>query len=134
MKFRDSGVAERPKVVFNVPHQEYVTWIHLDANRYAEASAGVAVSASPAGPFRVVRIFILFPSTTTDKIGADSGAARRRASGAGPIATWRSSATTTAGCMLLFMPRRRNWTLYVVRFRTPNEYMQDLRVACLCRV
>ncbi len=31
--------------------------MHLDANRYADASAGVAVSLSPTGPFAVVRIF-----------------------------------------------------------------------------
>ena len=55
--FRDRGVAERPKVIHNARTGKYVMWIHLDANRYFEASAGVAVSDSPAGPFRVVRIF-----------------------------------------------------------------------------
>jgi hypothetical protein len=55
--FRDRGVAERPKVIHNARTGRYVMWIHLDANRYFEASAGVAVSESPTGPFRVVRIF-----------------------------------------------------------------------------
>jgi len=56
-QFRDGGVAERPKVIYNRRTRQYVMWMHLDANRYQEASAGVAVSASPDGPFRVVRIF-----------------------------------------------------------------------------
>ena len=55
--FRDRGVAERPKVLRNPRTGKYVMWIHLDANRYQEASAGVAVSESPTGPFRMVRIF-----------------------------------------------------------------------------
>jgi hypothetical protein len=55
--FRDRGVAERPKVIHNTRTGRYVMWMHLDANRYFEASAGVAVSDSPTGPFRVVRIF-----------------------------------------------------------------------------
>lgn len=56
-RFRGAGVAERPKVVHDARRHRYVMWVHLDANRYADASAGVAVSDSPAGPFRVVRIF-----------------------------------------------------------------------------
>jgi hypothetical protein len=55
--FRDRGVAERPKVIHNARTGQYVMWMHLDANRYQEASAGVAVADAPAGPFRVVRIF-----------------------------------------------------------------------------
>lgn len=56
-RYRDAGVAERPKAIFNRATGQYVMWMHLDANRYADASAGVAVSRSPTGPFAVVRIF-----------------------------------------------------------------------------
>jgi hypothetical protein len=56
-QFRDRGVAERPKVIYNARTKQYVMWMHLDANRYADASAGVAVSNSPVGPFRLVRVF-----------------------------------------------------------------------------
>jgi hypothetical protein len=56
-RYRDGGVAERPKVIFNRSTGRYVMWMHLDANRYADASAGVAVSRFPEGPFSVVRIF-----------------------------------------------------------------------------
>lgn len=55
--FRDGGVAERPKVVYNRRTGKYVMWMHLDANRYQEASAGVAVADRPAGPFRLARVF-----------------------------------------------------------------------------
>ncbi len=56
-RFRDTGVAERPKVIYNARTHRYVMWMHLDADHYTDASAGVAVSDSPTGPFRVVRIF-----------------------------------------------------------------------------
>ena len=57
LRYRDGGVAERPKVIYNQATRRYVMWMHLDANRYADASAGVATSISPTGPFAVVRIF-----------------------------------------------------------------------------
>ena len=55
--FRDRGVAERPKVLYNRRTKRYVMWMHLDANRYQEASAGVAVAERPEGPFRMVKVF-----------------------------------------------------------------------------
>ena len=48
--FRDRGVVERPKVLYNARTRQYVMWMHLDANRYQEAMAGVAVAQSAAGP------------------------------------------------------------------------------------
>jgi len=56
-RFGDRGVAERPKVLYNALTRRYVMWMHLDANRYTDASAGVAVADAPTGPFHVVRIF-----------------------------------------------------------------------------
>ena len=55
--FRDRGVVERPKVLYNARTRQYVMWMHLDANRYQEAMAGVAVAQSPTGPFRLLRAF-----------------------------------------------------------------------------
>jgi len=55
--FRDRGVVERPKVLYNARTRQYVMWMHLDANRYQEAVAGVAVATSATGPFRFVRSF-----------------------------------------------------------------------------
>jgi beta-xylosidase len=54
-QFRDRGVCERPKVLYNRKTKKFVMWMHLDDRGYAEASAGVAVSDSPTGPFRFLR-------------------------------------------------------------------------------
>jgi Glycosyl hydrolases family 43 len=51
-QFRDDGVCERPKVLFNRATGKYVMWMHLDSKDYSAASAGVAVADKPAGPFR----------------------------------------------------------------------------------
>lgn len=45
-------VLERPKVVFNPRSKQFVMWMHIDSEDYQYARAGVAVSASPTGPFR----------------------------------------------------------------------------------
>ena len=50
-EFRDSGMVERPKVIFNPRTRRYVMWMHLDDAGYHAASAGIATSATPAGPF-----------------------------------------------------------------------------------
>ena len=54
-EFRDSGVVERPKVLYNAATRKFVMWMHLDDRLYAVASAGIAVADSPAGPFQFVR-------------------------------------------------------------------------------
>ncbi|MDE6587149.1 MAG: family 43 glycosylhydrolase [Paramuribaculum sp.] len=48
---------ERPKVVFNPKTGKYVMWFHheLKGRGYDAAHYGVAVSESPAGPFRLLR-------------------------------------------------------------------------------
>jgi len=50
--FRDNGVCERAKVLYNAATRKYVMWMHLDNGDYTVASAGVAVSGTPTGPFR----------------------------------------------------------------------------------
>ncbi|MEI8114699.1 MAG: NPCBM/NEW2 domain-containing protein [Bacteroidia bacterium] len=52
LMFQDSGVCERPKVLYNAKTHKYVMWMHLDANQYTVATAGVAVSDSPSGKFK----------------------------------------------------------------------------------
>lgn len=46
-----SQVIERPKVIYNAKTGKFVMWMHIDSPDYAKASAGVAVSNSPTGPF-----------------------------------------------------------------------------------
>ena len=44
-------VCERPKVIYNTDTKEFVMWMHIDSADYTKARAGVAISASPTGPF-----------------------------------------------------------------------------------
>jgi beta-xylosidase len=43
---------ERPKVIYNRRTRQFVMWMHVDFGGYKYARAGVAVSDSPAGPYR----------------------------------------------------------------------------------
>jgi len=49
-----SKVVERPKVVFNARTGKFVMWMHIDTLNYEAARAGVAISDTPAGPFRYI--------------------------------------------------------------------------------
>jgi hypothetical protein len=55
--FRDSGVVERPKVMYNAATRKFVMWMHLDDRLYSVASAGVATADGPVGPFHFLRSF-----------------------------------------------------------------------------
>src|ERR1700744_5232312 len=50
-------VLERPKVIYNEKTRQYVMWMHIDTASYAAARSGVAVSDSPAGPFKYLGSF-----------------------------------------------------------------------------
>ncbi|KAK4346668.1 hypothetical protein RND71_033007 [Anisodus tanguticus] len=45
------NVLERPKVIYNEKTGKYVMWMHIDDTNYTKASAGVAISDFPTGPF-----------------------------------------------------------------------------------
>ena len=47
-------VIERPKVIYNETTGKFVMWMHIDNHDYGKASAGVAVSDSPTGPFTYI--------------------------------------------------------------------------------
>lgn len=50
-------VMERPKVIYNEKTKKYVMWFHKDGEgvgTYKLAQTGIAVSDSPAGPFKLV--------------------------------------------------------------------------------
>lgn len=55
-----SAIIERPKLLYNEKTKQYVLWFHADGpteestSSYAAASAGVAVSDSPFGPYRFI--------------------------------------------------------------------------------
>ncbi len=46
-----SMVIERPKVIYNESTGKFVMWMHIDNYNYSKATAGVAISDSPAGNF-----------------------------------------------------------------------------------
>ena len=49
-------VVERPKVVYNDNTGKFVMWMHIDNANYWQATAGVAVSDSPTGPFTFIAV------------------------------------------------------------------------------
>ncbi|HEX8545679.1 MAG TPA: glycoside hydrolase family 43 protein, partial [Cytophagaceae bacterium] len=51
------AVLERPKVIYNRKTKKFVMWMHLDANTYTVAQAGVAIADKPEGPFKFVNSF-----------------------------------------------------------------------------
>ncbi|MDR1099312.1 MAG: glycoside hydrolase family 43 protein [Treponema sp.] len=51
-----SRVCERPKVIYNPKNKNFALWMHLDNKDYTFARAGVAVSASPTGPFEFLAV------------------------------------------------------------------------------
>jgi len=63
-KFQDTGVCERPKVLFNAKTRKFVMWMHLDAANYSVSAAGVATADLPEGPFTFVRAFRPRPEST----------------------------------------------------------------------
>ncbi len=54
---QDGSVLERPKVIYNEKTGKYVMWMHLDANQYSTAEAGVAISDAPTGSFKFLKTF-----------------------------------------------------------------------------
>lgn len=51
------NVIERPKVIYNALTRKFVMWLHQDSPDYQAARAGVAVSDTPAGPFKYLGSF-----------------------------------------------------------------------------
>lgn len=52
---RADCVCERPKVIYNEQTKKFVMWMHLDDADYYCAKAGVAISDTPQGPFKMIR-------------------------------------------------------------------------------
>ena len=109
-EFRDQGVCERPKVLYNQHTRKYVMWMHLDDKEYLASQAGVAVSESPAGPFRFVRAFR--PIRFDTEYGANDRARQKELGG-----TYRDMNLfqDDDGRAYAFYSSEGNWTMYVVR-------------------
>ncbi len=75
----DRCVVERPKVLYNDSTGKYVMWFHADgyypgnpSGNYAKGRAGVAISDSPAGPFKLLGTYILASDPALTDHGFDS--------------------------------------------------------------
>jgi hypothetical protein len=53
------SIMERPKVIYNKNTQQFIMWFHLElkGKGYSAARAGVAVSNTPAGPYKFIKSF-----------------------------------------------------------------------------
>lgn len=79
-----SAIIERPKLIYNEKTKQYVLWFHADGptetsdSSYAAASAGVAVSDSPFGPYRFIDRYRLnvCPEDQEDMYPSSKGMAR----------------------------------------------------------
>lgn len=62
---KNNCVIERPKMLYNEKNDNYVIWFHADGRTptndadYGKAKAGVAVSDSPTGPFKLLGTYKL---------------------------------------------------------------------------
>lgn len=111
---------ERPKVIFNARTSQYVMWMHLEQGRYHFASAGIATSDKPAGPFTFLRY--TRPITNDFGFKADDPNHQREFGG-----TFRdvNLFVDDDGRAYVFYASEDNWTMYVVRlnaeFSGPEE-------------
>lgn len=68
----DRCIMERPKVIYNEATDKYVLWFHADGHtpestsNYGKAQAGVAISDTPYGPFKLVGTYDLYYSQEVD--------------------------------------------------------------------
>lgn len=73
----DRSVMERPKVIYNEKTGKYVMWFHSDGRTpssggsYGRARAGIAVSDSATGPFKLVSTVRLYAAEHVKDHGTD---------------------------------------------------------------
>jgi hypothetical protein len=119
-EFRETGICERAKVLYNRATRKFVMWMHLDDEKYHVASAGVAVAARPEGPY----VFLKKLRPVKYDFGAKPDDPNREAELGG---TYRDMALfqDDDGSAYAFYASENNKTLYVVRlnreFTGPEE-------------
>ena len=70
----DGCVIERPKMLYNPKTNKYVIWFHADGttpssqgqSNYGKAKAGIAISDSPVGPFKLLGSYLLVQNDNYD--------------------------------------------------------------------
>ncbi len=106
---------ERPKVIFNPLTKKFVMWMHMEQGRYRFARAGIAVSATAAGPFQFLKA--IRPVANTNDFAAENPDPNREKDFG---ATFRDMNlfVDDDGKAYVFYAGEDNWTMYVTRLDT----------------
>ncbi len=116
----ETAVIERPKMLYNEKTDMYVIWFHADGpteysdSNYAAASAGVAVSKSPSGPFRFIDRYRLntCPPDQEDFYPESKGMARDM-----------NLFVDTDGTAYIIYSSEENLTLYISKLNEEYTYL-----------
>ena len=110
-------VLERPKVIYNAKTKKFVLWFHSDSMDYAAAKCGVAVSDTPAGPFKYLGSFRPdageWPLNVTESDKADPKSPLVRDHEIGQMARDMTVFTDDDGKAYLFTASEDNATMHV---------------------
>ncbi len=101
---------ERPKVIFNPHTRQYVMWMHQEQRRYHFASAGIATSDRPAGPFT----FLRYTRPITNDFGFKADDPNRQRELGGTFRDMNVFVDDDSRAYV-FYASEDNWTMYVVR-------------------
>ncbi len=115
-----TSVIERPKLLYNEKTKQYVLWFHADGPtetsdaNYAAASAGLAVSDSPFGPYRFVDRYRLntCPEDQEDMYPQSKGMARDM-----------NLFKDADGTAYIIYSSEENLTLYISRLNDEYTYL-----------
>lgn len=115
-----TSVIERPKMIYNEQTGKYLLWFHADGPTeesdasYAAACAGVAVSDSPAGPFRFIDRYRLnvCPEDQEDKYPQSKGMARDM-----------NLFVDDDGTAYIIYSSEENLTIYISRLNEAYDYL-----------
>lgn len=115
-----TSVIERPKMIYNKLTGLYVIWFHADGpthgndSNYAAASAGVAISESPKGPFRFIDRYRLntCPPDQEDMFPESKGMARDM-----------NLFVDEDGSAYIIYSSEENLTIYISRLNETYDYL-----------
>lgn len=115
-----TSIIERPKLIYNEKTDKYLLWFHADEPTadsdasYAAACAGVAVSDSPAGPFRFIDRYRLnvCPEDQEDMYPQSRGMARDM-----------NLFTDEDGTAYIIYSSEENLTIYISKLNEEYDYL-----------
>lgn len=116
----ETAIIERPKLIYNEKTNKYILWFHADGptqtsnSSYAAASAGVAISDTPYGPFEFVERYRLntCPEDQEDFHPESKGMARDM-----------NLFTDDDGTAYIIYSSEENLTLYISKLNSEYTYL-----------